>query len=102
MHTNDFSPEGLPKTLAHRVEEIWMDGPRHGRLRNPRQKEAIHRVTLAALPDLLRDGLDFVNAFGEWSLAHLRVPFNVEFEGERPVFATRCHREAVAVKLRWG
>lgn len=77
-------------TKYDRIVQGWSEDVPYARKRNPREKQFVHRVSIAMAPDT------------EWLVENIRVPFVFEFEGEQIIYATRCPREAVAVKMRWG
>ncbi len=77
------------RQLDWKVKE-WADQVPYSRKRNPREKNHVHRVSVALTPDQA------------WLVENIRVPFLFDIVEEQIIFATRCHREAVAVKMRWG
>ena len=84
-----FEKNERMRQLDWKVQE-WADRVPYSRQRNPREKNHVHRVSVALTPDQA------------WLVENIRVPFLFDIVEEQVIFATRCHREAVAVKMRWG
>lgn len=91
---------------ARRVA-IWEENVRPYRRRNPREKVYKYRAELPVLPEPSFTAANRFRALGDtplddWFVNNIRVPWKVVIEDYRPVFLSRCHREAMAVKMQWG